>query len=245
MPIGPNLTRLDGVLERDEIHVWHTNLDSAEEEVARLLRLLDSAEQSRAGRFLVPDARKQYVISHALLRVVLGRYLNSEPQAIRFGSRGNGKPELLDDSRFCFNLSHTDGTAAVVIANRVRVGIDVEKIRSNLKPLELANRFFSPEECDWLRSQPASDQLTAFFSCWTAKESYIKAVGEGLSMGLAGFAIIPKIGAARLQLKISGQPEESKKWLIWQLELKADTCAAIAAETQDLAIRIGEWSPSP
>lgn len=244
MPIGPNLTRPDGLLPNDEIHVWHTNLDLAEDAIARLHRLLDAGEQARAARFLVADARRQFVISHAFLRITLGRYLRIEPQAIRFGSTGNGKPELADGSGLHFNLSHTEGTAAIIIAIQRRVGIDVEKIRSNLKPLELANRFFSPQECAWLRSQPESQQLAAFFSCWTAKESYIKAIGEGLSIELSGFAIIPRSGNARLQLEIHGKAEESKKWLIWQLELKVGICAAIAAETDDVSIRIGEWSAS-
>jgi len=242
MPIGPTLTRLDGLLLEDEIHVWHTSLDLAEQKIACFLPLLDPGEQARAARFLVTDARREYIISHAFLRITLGQYLGIEPRAIRFGSTGNGKPQLADGSEIHFNLSHTEGTAALVVARQRRVGIDVEKIRSNLNPVELAARFFSPEECEWLRSQPASQQLAAFFSCWTAKESYIKAVGEGLSMELSGFAIIPKTGNARLQLQIYRQPEESKKWLIWGLELKAGMCAAIAAEADDLSIRIGEWS---
>lgn len=244
MPIGSKLTRLDGLLPDDEIHVWHTNLDLAEDEIARLLPLLDAGEQARAARFLVADARRQYIVSHAFLRITLGQYLRVEPPALRFGSTGNGKPELADGSDFHFNLSHTEGMAAIVVARHRRVGIDVEKIRSNFEPLELAGRFFSPQECEWLRSQPPSQQLAGFFSCWTAKESYIKAIGEGLSLELSGFAILPRAGNARLQLEIGGQPEETKKWLIWQLELKAGTCAAIAAEGDDVSVRIGEWSAS-
>lgn len=244
MPIGHKLTHLDGVLPQGEIHVWHTCLDPSEELVNRLLPLLDSGEQARAARFLVADARKQYVISHAFLRITLGQYLHIEPQAVRFRTTGNGKPDLAEGSELRFNLSHTEGTAGIVIARNRRVGIDVEKIRDNLHPLELAARFFSSEECDWLRSQPASRHLPAFFACWTAKEAYIKACGEGLSMGLAGFAVIPKTGNSRLQLEIYGQPEESRRWLIWQLDLKPGLCAAIAAESGDLAVHIGEWIPS-
>lgn len=242
MPIGPKLTRLDGLLPDDEIHVWHTSLDMAEEQIARLLLLLDSGEQARAARFLVADARRQYVISHAFLRITLGQYLHMEPQLIPFGSTGNGKPELAGGSGLHFNLSHTEGTAAIIVARKNRVGIDIEKVRSNLEPLELAARFFSRQECEWLRSRPSSQQLAAFFSCWTAKESYIKAAGAGLSMELADFTIIPELGNARLQLEVHGRPEESRKWLIWQLDVKAGTCAAITAETGDVSIRIGEWS---
>jgi 4'-phosphopantetheinyl transferase len=243
MPIGPKLLHLDGLLPEDEIHVWHTDLELAEDAVDRLFPLLDSSEQERAARFLVDHARKQYVISHAFLRAVLAKYGHVEPLALRFSSSKNGKPGLVEERGLCFNLSHTEGTAAIAIARNRQVGIDVEKVRDNLKPLELATRFFSPQECEWLRSQPIAKQLAAFFACWTAKESYIKACGEGLSMGLAGFAVIPKNGNARLQLEIYGQPEESKRWLIWQLELKSGVCAALAAESGDVTVRIGEWHP--
>lgn len=243
MPIGPKLTALDGVLPDDEIHVWHTDLGLSQEAIVELGVVLDPGERARAARFLVEGARRQYVISHAFLRTVLAKYLNDAPEALRFSTSGNDKPKLASDTGIDFNLSHTEGTAAIVIARNRRVGVDVEKIGRNLKPLELATRFFSPQEYEWLRAQPASEQLTAFFSCWTAKECYIKAVGEGLSMGLSGFAIIPKTGNARLRLEVYGEPEESKKWLVWQLELKTGTCAAVAAESNEMTVRIGEWFP--
>lgn len=242
MPIGTQLTHLDGILPEDEIHVWHTNVERPENLINRLLGMLDANEQARAARFLVPNARKQYIISHAFLRIALGRYLQIEPQAVRFCTTANGKPELANHRNLRFNLSHTEGTAAIAVTRARHVGIDVEKIRDNLNPLELAGRFFSPQECEWLRSQAPSEQLQAFFACWTAKEAYIKACGGGLSMGLASFAVIPRTGNARLQLEIYSQPEESKNWLIWQLDLKSGLCAAIAVETSDLAVRIGEWS---
>jgi len=242
MSPGPEIRHLDGVLPEGEIHVWHANLAVAEQSIDRLLKLLDTDEQSRAARFLVAHAREQYIVSHAFLRVVLGRYLQIQPLAIRFSTTANGKPELADGGNPRFNLSHTDGTAAIALAHGRRVGIDVERIRDNLNPLELATRFFSAQECDWLRSQPISERLHAFFACWTAKEAYIKACGEGLSMGLAGFAVIPKARNAQLQLEIFGQPEQSKNWLIQQLDLQPEVCAAVAGEAADLAIRIGEWS---
>jgi 4'-phosphopantetheinyl transferase len=251
MAIGPELTDLDGVLPEDEIHVWHTNLELADGVVDHLHGFLDSAEQARAARFLVADARQQYIISHAFLRIALGQYLQITPQAVRFRITANNKPELDDGRGLHFNLSHTQGTAAIAVTRSRHVGMDVEKIRDNLNPLELATRFFSPQECEWLRSRPVPEHLASFFACWTAKEAYIKACGEGLSMGLSGFAVIPATpltGNSQLQLEIYGQPEESNNWLIWQLDLKPGLRAAVAAESHDLTehtVRIGRWSFSP
>lgn len=240
MPIGPALKQLDEALAADEVHVWHTSLELPQPWVDRLHAQLAANEQARAARFLVADARQQYIISHAFLRAVLAKYLHVEPVAVRFRVGENDKPDV-EDSDICFNLSHTSGTAALAITRTGRIGMDVERVRDNLNPQELARRFFSLQECEWLEQQP--DRLNAFFSCWTAKESYIKACGGGLSMGLDGFAVIPKSGNARLQLEICGGPEESKKWSIWQLELKAGLCSAVAVEAPDVTVRIGEWIP--
>lgn len=244
MPLGPQLTNLDGALADNELHVWHTSLELPQTVVDRLFELLDSEEQARSARFQVADARMQYVISHAFLRSLLGQYLRISTADISFRVSDKGKPELANRSNLRFNLSHTGGTAAIAVTRAGRVGVDVEQVRDNLDPLQLADRFFSPLECDWLRSQPDSLRLESFFSCWTAKESYIKACGGGLSMGLDGFALIPKAGNSQLQLEIFGEPQESRKWTVWQLNVKPGVCAAVAAEANDLLVRVGEWFPS-
>ena len=242
MALGPQLTNLDGVLADDELHVWHTDLAVSQEVIDRLFGLLDRDEQSKADRFLVPEARTQHIVSHALLRAAIAKYLAIAPEDVLYRKTAKGKPELAQNFGLYFNLSHTHGTAAIAITRAGRVGVDVEQIRDNLKPLELAKRFFSPRECDWLQSQPTSERLHAFFLCWTAKESYIKACGGGLSMGLDSFAIIPGTGNAPLQIDVYEQPEESMKWTIWQINLKPGLCAAVAAEAQNLVVRVGEWT---
>ncbi len=241
--MGPGLKQLDEALAADEVHVWHTSLELPQPWVDRLYAQLAANEQARAARFLVADARQQYIISHAFLRAVLAKYLHVKPLAVRFRMGENGKPEL-EDSDICFNLSHTTGTAAIAITRAGKVGMDVEHVRDNLNPQELARRFFSPQECEWLEQQPEPDRLNAFFSCWTAKESYIKACGGGLSMGLDGFAVIPKSGNAHLELEIYAKPEQCRTWSIWQLDLKPGLCSAVAVEAEDATVRIGEWIPA-
>ena len=65
----------------------------------------------------------------------------------------------------------------IAVTRAGRVGVDVERIRENLDPLALGTRFFSPQESEWLRSQPMDQRFAAFFACWTAKEAYVKACG--------------------------------------------------------------------
>jgi len=121
----------------------------------------------------------------------------------------------------------------------------VERVRANLEPLELADRFFSRPEAEWLRAQPEAERIPAFFACWTAKEAYIKACGGGLSIPLAEFSVIPYSGRAELKLEVSGKPEDSMRWSIWQLDLGADLCSTLAVEGKNLTVRLGRTSGLP
>ena len=145
-----------------------------------------------------------------------------------------------------FNLSHTEGVTVVALARHRQVGIDVERIREDTNALELAERFFSRKEVLWLQSQPAVQHIPSFFTCWTAKEAYIKAQGEGLSLPLSSFGVLPVAAGAssKLHLEVYDDPEESSRWSMWRLELGPDLRAALAVEGEGCKVRLGQW-PSP
>jgi len=259
MELSPNLEpeplrQLDGILHDDEVHVWQVDLIAWEKDADSLLGLLDPDERERAARFKFPGHRNQFVISRALLRRALGRYLGIEARAVRFRTTANGKPELAADSGLPsadlraddlrFNLSHTEGVTVFALARHRQIGIDVERIRVDTNAMELAERFFSHAEVQWLRSQPAPEQIPAFFTCWTGKEAYIKAHGEGLSMPLSSFGVLPAAGGAssKLQLRVYGDAEEARRWSIWKLEPGSGLRAALAVEGESCSVRLGQWA---
>ena len=241
MAIRSDLLVMDGKLGGNEIHVWHTDLGAEEPAVERLYTLLDHAEQKRASRFLVPEPRTQFIISRAFLRIALGHYLGIEPPEVKFCTGEQGKPELANGG-LQFNLSHTEGVAAIAITRAGKVGIDVERIRRNLEPLQMAARFFSARESEWLRSQSKDRQFAAFFSCWTAKEAYIKARGGGLSIPLDSFGVIPDSPDGDSRLEIYGHPEESIRWSLWELDFGPQLRGAVAVEAVNCSVRVGRWS---
>jgi 4'-phosphopantetheinyl transferase len=226
-------------LPKREVHVWHTDF---ERPISSVHDLLDPEEQQRAARFKVDAARKQFIVSHAFLRLALERYLGIPARDIKFRVAAYGKPELDLDADLKFNLSHTEGTAVLALARERRVGVDVERVRENLKPLELAERFFSAAEAAWLRSQPAAQHISAFFACWTAKESYIKACGDGFFMPLSGFSIIPQGANKPLRLELQDKTEPAAAWSLWQLDLGPNLRAALAAEGRELTVSLRSWS---
>jgi len=241
----PPLLHLDGILPDDEVHVWHVELNNWQTATASLFELLANDERERASRFKFPAPRDQYIISRALLRKTLGRYLRVEALDVRFRTTANGKPELAGSSDFQFNLSHTDGATAIAIARSRRVGIDVERIKEKTEVMELATRFFSAREVQWLRSQPVAEHNSSFFSCWTAKEAYIKAHGQGLSMPLTAFSVLPRPESSRLQLEVDNDPDEPGRWSMWRLNFGSGLRAALAVEGEGSKVRVGEWLQLP
>jgi len=238
------LQHLDGILPGDEVHVWQVDLNAWEKEAGSLRDVLDTEERERAERFKFPAPRNQFVISRALLRQALGRYRRIDARDIRFLTSASGKPELAESCDLRFNLSHSDGVAVFAFARHRQVGVDVERIRTDTNALELAERFFSPPEVQWLRSQPADQLISSFFACWTAKEAYIKAQGEGFSLPLSTFGVLPRPGGSGLQLQVYADAEESRRWSMWRLDLGPELRAALAVEGENCKVRLGQW-PSP
>ena len=173
--------------------------------------------------------------------MALGGYLDVRPEAVEFRTTSHGKPELVAKSDIRFNLSHTEGMTIFGVVRQREIGIDVESVMRHVNTLELADRFFSKVEADWVRSQSDHDRTEAFLHCWTAKEAYVKAHGEGLSIPLDGFSVMPASRPAPLQLNVFGDPAESARWSMWQLEMPREFCAALAVEGSGQTVRIGDW----
>lgn len=169
-------------LARGEAHCWSFPLDVPPETSAALSAILSEDERSRSARFRFERDRRRFIVSHGALRELLGRYLGTHPEEIRFVTNPFGKPALDPElsSRLEFNLSHSADLALIAIAG-AEVGVDLEHIRAHPDYAAIAEDFFSAAEADSLNSLPSHLQAEAFFSCWTKQEAYVKARGEGLA----------------------------------------------------------------
>ena len=180
------------VLQSGEVHVWRIQLDQPPEVVERFWGTLDEAERARAGRFHFEKHRQNFVVGRGVLRLLLGRYLETRPEEVRFEYGAQGKPALSAGS-LRFNASHSGELAVYAFVNDCDVGIDVELIKGDFETEEIAERFFSASEIDVLRALPLTDKPAGFFRCWTRKEAYIKAIGSGLSHPLDQFDVTVEI----------------------------------------------------
>ena len=175
------------VLARSEIHVWQVFYDETSSRQDKLYETLSSDERLRAERFYFPRDTHHYIFSHGMLRYVLGQYLLLPPKNIQFDYNLQGKPYLsaaINRQALFFNMSHSDQWMLIVVAQGREVGIDVEKVRSRDHLNQIAEHFFSPQEYTALISLPAEQRLEAFFTYWTRREAYLKALGVGISGGL-------------------------------------------------------------
>jgi len=187
-----------------EVHVWLAREALADDAatVTRFLGILSDEERARLDAYRVESARRLHLVARGIQREVLSRYAPQiAPREWRFVSEAEGRPAcapsfgLVD---FDFNLSHTEGLVALVVARGVRVGIDVEN-RDKRVRLSVAQNYFSSDEFEALDALPADLRPERFLRFWTLKEAWLKARGTGLAGGLGSvtFGIDDHAGVIR------------------------------------------------
>jgi 4'-phosphopantetheinyl transferase len=203
-------------LPADEVHVWRAPLDRPINVVAGMRPFLAGDELARADRFRFERDRSRYIVGRALLRILLGRYTGVAPAAVKFGYGAYGKPHLASAGPW-FNLSHSAAVALYCFTRAGEVGIDVELDDADFATERLAERFFSPTEDAVLRSLPEPLQRRAFLTCWTRKEAFIKARGDGLNLALDSFDVSLTPHAQAALLRTAWSCEEPRRWHLQDL----------------------------
>jgi 4'-phosphopantetheinyl transferase len=175
-----------------DVHLRYRLIDSTPgDSYAGALAMLSSDEQARAARFVFLRDRVTFVAAHALLRQALSEYADVAPGAWIFEQAAHGKPRLggrLAATGLRFNLAHTHGLVACVVARGAELGVDVESIRPGPAALDIAARFFSPGETAHLHECAGPERPARFIELWTLKEAYVKGTGEGLAHPLHTFS---------------------------------------------------------
>jgi 4'-phosphopantetheinyl transferase len=230
----------DGMIASEQrIDVWLAHYDQISDPHlhAQYRALLTEEERGKEFRFYFPDDQRRYLVTRAMVRTVLSRYLGVAPTDWRFASNNYGRPEIANLTRaecgLCFNISHTRGLIALAVAQRREVGVDVENVRTREIEIEIADRFFARAEVAELATVPPERQQDRFFEYWTFKESYIKARGMGLSIPLGRFSFhYPHERAVQLAV----EPElgdDAARWGFWQYRPTAEHLLALCVERRE------------
>lgn len=215
-------------LPPDVAHVWKRSLSASSSVVEAHLGILCGAERERSSRYRSQRARDEFILTRGTLRSLIASYLHKTPQELRFELTQYGKPFLADAPDFFFNVSHSDGLALLAFAHRRKIGVDVERIRPEPDARKLAERFFSIHERDALARLSGTELQEGFFRCWTRKEAYIKARGEGLSLPLKCFDVSIQSGEPRVRLSTRPDTNEASRWTVRDLALDPEYAAAVA-----------------
>jgi len=220
------------------VHIWRLQLDAPDGKVEELRTYLSRDECARADRFMRPEHGRSFTAAHGTLRLILSKYLRCSPEEIGFGKNDFGKPSLSEKSPIEFNLSHSGDAALVAVTSDREIGVDIERYREGLETEKISKRFFSPREVAVLLALPESDREEAFYTCWTRKEAYIKARGEGLSIGLSGFEVAFAPGAAPALLHSDKDPKEADRWEFVNIDVQPGYAAACVVEGQVGELRL-------
>jgi 4'-phosphopantetheinyl transferase len=232
--------RLSRPAAEDEVHVWRALLVQPDDTVGRLRRFLSLDEQHRATAYRFERDQRRFIVARGVLRILLGRYLGVRPVDIVFRYTALGKPALAScDWRF--NLAHSHEVAVYAIARRREVGIDVERIRSDIAIESIAERYFSQIEATTLLSLPLADQRDAFFACWTRKEAYLKGRGDGLTFGLDQFDVSLSPGLPPRLLATRGPVDDASRWTMAAFDAGSRYIGALVAEGGPVRIRYWDW----
>jgi 4'-phosphopantetheinyl transferase len=228
-----------------EVDVWSISCEPGKG-IDSSAQLLSPDEQERAERFHRELDRIQFRLTHSAVRMILAQYLNVGPQELSFASGIGGKPELAShfrDTGIQFNLSHSSELALLAVAREAVVGADVEWINPEIAIGEIAERFFSAAEIQVLNALPADERVDAFFSCWTRKEAYIKALGEGLSVPLDSFEVAFGSQRAAALVAVRANPAELSRWSMYDLKVPKGYKGALVVEGTTHRIREFRWTP--
>jgi 4'-phosphopantetheinyl transferase len=199
----------------------------------------------RAKRYIFEYDRKRFVVRRGILRALLGSYLGISPEQVRFTYGKNQKPELTgtsDADKIHFNISHSEGLAVFAFSNNSEIGVDIEYIRDVPEMDRIIDRLFSEREKSILDSLYGKEKNQAFFNCWTRKEAYIKALGEGLSYPLDSFdvSLVPDHPAKILGIKES--EESASQWELVDLKITAGYTAVVAVKSKVVRVLSRKWS---
>jgi 4'-phosphopantetheinyl transferase len=186
-----------------------------------LLHYLPEAGRLRVRDRLNLTSKLQTVAGELLARYSVGQYLGKTNQEINLVFGEKGKPHIGNLPDVHFNISHS-GHYVVCAVAETEIGIDVERIRN--VNLSIAERFFSPSEIDDLMACEENKRMHYFITLWTIKESYLKAIGRGLTQHLNSFTIIK----SRDSYLLTGN-EEAEQYGIETQQLNHEYMMAVCA----------------
>lgn len=228
-------------LKQDEVHLWCVNLSLlGNRNLQQLSGYLSKEEFLRTERYYFDKDKRLFVFRSGLLRRFLGSYLHVSPSKVQIGYNGNGKPFLNDhhgEDTIQFSLSHSKGVVLYGFSRKGRIGVDVELIQPMTDMDDVVEGFFSKNEKIEYKGLSIEHRMEGFYNCWTRKEAFLKALGDGLSRGLDTFDVSLTPGEPAVLKRVGWAPTEVQRWMLQSITTIPGYAAAIAVEGNDWSLK--------
>jgi len=223
----------------NEVHVWLAWPEDVTNpgQLQEYQSLLSPDEKERYRRFHFDRDRHHYLVAHVLLRKALSAYVDVDPSTWQFSQNQHGRPEISAPDivpLLRFNLTHTNGLVACVITLEVDCGIDVEQLSVRGNPMAIAEKMFAASEQLTLKRLDGQAFLDRFFTYWTLREAYCKALGVGIAFSKKDYCFVEDDSKRwGISFDVPSNKEESP----WQFSLTRPTTEhllAVAIRSADL-----------
>jgi 4'-phosphopantetheinyl transferase len=225
--------------QTDEVDLFGVRLVATDEEVQCLQCTLAVDEIQRMNRFRFERHRKLFVLARGLLRTILASYIQLPADRITFQYGPRGKPTLCPEFQadIDFNLAHSEDCVLYAFTRHCELGVDLELVRQMPEATSIAKQFFAESEYADLLSVAPEKQARAFYNCWTRKEAYVKANGQGLSVPLNRFrvSLLPEQPSAFLDLE--GDEFPISQWTLLHLDSFEGYVGALAIPSRRCTLR--------
>ena len=228
------------------IEIVIARLDARPEAVRSLAEWLSAEERRRADRYDFDRDRRRFIVARARLRQLLAVRLMTRPEAVELVYGGHGKPALArrsDGTDWRFSVSHCDEMAVYAFSQGREVGVDIEAIRNVCDADAIVSHFFSRCEQNAYLALDPGEKMLGFFNCWTRKEAFLKALGDGLSLPLDCFDVSLAPGEPARILRVKNTPGCDSGWCLNSFSFSPGFVAAVVAERRALGAEAGAASP--
>lgn len=229
------------ILGEDEAHIWRADLEFNARFQSSFFKILSPDEKSRADKFRFAKDSRNFIIARGILRSLIGKYLEIDPAKIFFHYTEFGKPAIAGNHSLQFNISHAQNIALFAFIRKFNIGVDVEFVNPQIEVKDIATNFFSANEISKLLALPGNQHTLGFFNCWTRKEAFIKAVGEGLSFPLDQFEVSLEPDKPAKLLATNWEPEAVSKWSIYSISPGANFVGSVAIEGLVEDVKFWDW----
>jgi 4'-phosphopantetheinyl transferase len=192
-------------------------------------QVLSPDERERHQRMRQEGARRRYLGARLISRCGLSHYLDVPPASWQFSKGEFGRPEIVGETYgLDFNITHTEGMIAMVVARHRKCGLDIEHRPIRLEAAKLAPRVLSPVELAFIRLLPGELRRCLFADLWVAKEAYTKALGMGLCRPFETFGTRRKDDGTIELVDPTLQDDERLRWQMEVFRLADGLSAGVA-----------------